>query len=232
MKMKKNKFLTFSFDDCEIYDRRLAEMFRRYGMKATFFLVSDQLGFRCDFHRYGEDTVVERVSPEEIKETYADMEVATHTASHRLSMEHFNAQVFDSAKVLSDLWGCEVRGLAYPGGEYTPEYMEALRNSRIWYARTTEVTHSFGVPHEWLAWGPTCKYDDADILSLAEEFLNYQGREPTVFHIYGHSYEMTRREPGCDFDSFEALLKRLSGREDIVYATNLEVMEMITCMEQ
>ena len=228
----KNKFLTFSFDDCEIYDRRLAELFRRCGMKATFFLISDQLGFRCDFHRYGEDTVVERVSPGELRETYAGMEVATHTASHRLSPEHLKEQVFDSAKALSQLCGYEVRGLAYPGGEYIPEYLEALRGSRIRYARTVDVTHDFAVPKEWLAWGPTCKYDDADIHALAEEFLHYKGAEPAIFHIYGHSYEMTRREPGCDLASFEALLRKLSGRQDIVYATNLEVMEMITCTEQ
>lgn len=228
----KNKFLTFSFDDCEIYDRRLTELFRRYGMKATFFLISDQLGFRRDFHRYGEDTVVERVSPGELRETYAGMEVATHTANHRLSMEHFHTQVFDSAKALSDLCGYEVRGLAYPGGEYSPEYMEALRGSRIQYARTVDVTHSFAVPKEWLAWGPTCKYDDENIHVLAEEFLHYKGTEPAIFHIYGHSYEMTRKEPGCDFASFEALLQKLGGHQDIVYATNLEVMEMITCTEQ
>lgn len=55
------KILTFSFDDGEIYDRRLAELLRKFGMQATFFLISGQLGIRVPFYRYGEDTVVERV---------------------------------------------------------------------------------------------------------------------------------------------------------------------------
>mgnify|MGYP002573803925 CR=1 FL=1 len=36
----RRKAVTFGFDDGEIHDRRLAEMLRQYGLKATFFLVS------------------------------------------------------------------------------------------------------------------------------------------------------------------------------------------------
>ena len=73
------KILTFGFDDAEIHDERLADLFRAYGMKATFFLIAGQLSFRCDFHRYGEDTVVQRVSDEQIPYVYRGMEVASHT---------------------------------------------------------------------------------------------------------------------------------------------------------
>lgn len=221
---KANKYLTFSFDDCEIYDRILCEMFRKYGMKATFFLISNQLGFRCDFHRYGEDTVVERVSPDEIKEIYVGMEVATHTANHRCPVEDLKTTVLDSAEYLSSLCGYKVKGMAYPGGGYTQEHVEGLKRLGIRYARATNpCTMNFEPPTEWLAWHPTCKYDDARIWELAEEFLNYQGEKPIVFHIYGHSYEMTRKEKGCSFADFELLLKKLSNRDDIVYATNMEV---------
>ena len=36
--------LTFSYDDGQIFDRRLAQIFREYGMKATFHLNSGKLG--------------------------------------------------------------------------------------------------------------------------------------------------------------------------------------------
>ena len=55
-------------------------------MQATFFLISGQLGMRVPFHRYGEDTVVERVSAAEVT-TYCGMEVASHTQFHRLPQE-------------------------------------------------------------------------------------------------------------------------------------------------
>ncbi len=93
------------------------------------------------------------------------------------------------------------------------------------------MSHNFQLPKELLAWDPTCKYDDEKIGKLADEFLNYDGKEPKLFYIYGHSYELTRKEKPFDWDSFEELLKKLSGREDIWYATNKEIAEWLRCME-
>jgi len=226
-----NKYLTFSFDDCEIYDRILCNMFRKYGMKATFFLISEQLGFRCNFHRYGEDIVVERISTDELCKTYEGMEIATHTAKHRCPIDDLENAVIKSADYLSTLCGYEVKGMAYPGGAYTDKHIERLKALGMRYARTTQCTKNFAVPAEWLAWHPTCKYDDECIFELAERFLAYQGDEPVIFHIYGHSYEMTRKEARCSFAGFELLLKKLSGRDDISYATNIEIREALGCTE-
>ena len=222
------KYLTFSFDDCEIYDRQVCELLRKYGMRATFFLISEPLGTRCDFHRYGEDTVVERVSANEIQTTYAGMEVATHTQNHKCPVDDLENTVIQSAAYLSLLCGYEVKGLAYPGGVYTPAHVRELKRLGIKYARTVDCTHSFEVPDEWLAWNPTCKYDDEAVMRLADEFLAYQGNEPKIFHIYGHSYEMTRKDKGCSFADFEQLLKKLSNRDDIRYVTNMEIVKELT----
>ena len=225
----KNKYLTFSFDDCEIYDRILCDMLRKYGMKATFFLISNKLGRKTDFLRYGENTVVERVSSKEITETYASMEVASHTADHMFEANNIEGSVVNSLEILSELCGYEVKGLAYPGGCYTSEYVEKLKQTEVKYARTAgqHCTLNFDVPTEWLTWHPTCKYDDKHIKVLVDKFLAYQGSKPIVFHIYGHSYEMTRKEEGCGFADFELLLKKLCNRDDIVYATNIEVWEAL-----
>ena len=224
--MKPNKYLTFSFDDCEIYDRRLCEMLRKHNMKATFFLISDQLGFRCNFHRYGEDTVVQRVFPEELKETYREMEIATHTANHRCPEDDLENTVLKSAEYLEGLCDNTVCGLAYPGGVYSDEHIKRLKGTRIVYARTTDVTHNFNIPTEWLAWHPTCKYDDPEINRLAEEFLNYKGEKPVLFHIYGHSCELTRKQEGCNWESFEKLLQKLANKKDILYVTNIMAKEL------
>ncbi len=225
--MTKNKILTFGFDDCEIYDRRLCDLFRKYCMKATFFLISDQLGLQCDFHRYGEDTVVERVSPQELKTTYAGMEVASHTANHRCPENDLKNTVWTSCRYLTDLCGYEVKGLAYPGGHYTAEHVERLKDLGVLYARTAKSTHQFALPTEWMAWDPTCKYDDESIQALADRFLSYEGEEPVLFYIYGHSYELTRKEAPCNWESFEKLLRKLSGHEDVWYATNSEIAEAL-----
>ena len=227
----KNKILTFGFDDCEIHDRRLCDMFRKYNIKSTFFLLTDQLSFKCDFHRYGEDTVVERVSPEELPITYKGMEVASHTPNHKCTVEDLDETVIGSCEYLSKLCGYEVNGLAYPGGHYTEELAKALEKNGLLYSRTATVTNNFDLPKDLLIWHPTCKYDDENINDLAVVFLNYDGEKPILFYIYGHSYELTQKEKPKDWDSFEELLQKLSGRDDIWYATNKEIAEWIKCTE-
>ena len=223
----KNKVITFGFDDCEIYDRRLCELFRKYRMKATFFLISDQLGFRCDFSRYGKDTVVERVSAEEIPQTYCGMEVASHSRNHNSPADQLEATVGESAKFLSEICGYQVTGFAYPGGAYSEEHIRRLPEIGIEYARTVDSTHSLALPEELYAWCPTCKYDDPLLPHIADEFIKSESSEPQLLYIYGHSYELTREEPGCDFDSFERILKKLAFHDNVDYLTNIQTVEWI-----
>lgn len=220
-----NKILTFGFDDCESYDRILAQLFRKYGMKATFFLISDQLGLVCPHHRYGEDTVVERVNAEELVVTYEGMEIASHTCNHFFPENDVEGTVLKSTDDLSKLCGYKVRGLAYPGGVYNENHIKALANYDIAYARTAKSTHDFKFPENFLAWDVTCSYDDPKMDALINEFINYDGEEPILFYIFGHSYELTRPEEKYNFIGFENILKRLAGRDDTWYATNIEIAD-------
>ena len=221
-----NKAVTFGFDDGEIYDRKLCDLFRKYGLRATFFLITSQFSFSCPFHRYGEDTVVERVSAGELATTYRDMEVANHTAFHRFT-EDIQTDITGAAKELSRLCGYPVRGFAYPGGVYTEQQMEALKQTDTLYARTTASTYAFALPENLLTWDPTCKYDDPKLPGLIEQFLNDTSEKPMLLYIYGHSYELTRKTAPYNWESFEKLLQRLSGQKDVLYATNSKTAEWI-----
>jgi len=60
------------------------------------------------------------------------------------------------------------------------------------------------------------------MMALGEKFLSLRADTPQVFYIWGHSYEM-------DYDSenwvrLEAFFRLISGREDIFYGTNREVL--------
>ena len=66
----KDKALTFSYDDAQVYDRRLVSIFDRYDMKATFHLNSstlDREGF---------------VTRSEINQLYVNHEIACHGVTH------------------------------------------------------------------------------------------------------------------------------------------------------
>ena len=216
------KILTFSFDDCEIYDRRVCDMMRRYGLKATFYLISGQLGMKVPFHRYGQDTVVERVSAAELSETYRGMEIASHTRAHTMDAPDPAAEIERSLEELSRWSGQTVRGLAYPGGQSTAAMADMVRATRVEYARGASPTHDLSVPNDWYAWEPSCHYADAETPALIDAFLAAPHEETRLLHIFGHSYELTNPDARHDWDYFERLLERLSGRRDVEYMTNGE----------
>ena len=61
-----------------------------------------------------------------------------------------------------------------------------------------------------------------NIMELGRKFIEMKAERTQVFYVWGHSYEM-------DFESdnwmkFEEFLKLISGKDDIFYGTNKEVL--------
>ena len=69
----KRRALTMSYDDGVFQDRRLVEIFNKYGIKGTFHLNSANM-------QGGGDGIF--VSPDEVATLYAGHEVAVHTLTH------------------------------------------------------------------------------------------------------------------------------------------------------
>ena len=61
---------------------------------------------------------------------------------------------------------------------------------------------------------------DNNIQELFKEFLAEQN-ENIVFYIWGHSYELINNE---DFKRFDDLCRFLSGRKEVDYCTNIEII--------
>ena len=117
----KMKALTFSFDDGVSQDIRLAELFHRYGMKATFNLNSTLLGQSKIPSCGGVRVNHSKIYPADVRHVYAGHEVAGHTLTHpRLPSladeREIIRQVEEDRERLSELCGYEVLGFAYPCG--------------------------------------------------------------------------------------------------------------------
>lgn len=232
----RRKALTFSFDDGEQYDRRLAAMLRRYGLKATFYLVTGRFGAEIPHFRYGADTVVKLVTADELKETYRGMEVASHTAEHRAVLGELKSSVRDSMDYLQTLWSGEVTGMAFPGGEYTEAHIRELEALGVLYARTVHFTCSFALPDRLLEMHPTCHYGYEGIDGLIRSFCADDGggenEKLKLFHIMGHSYELEQRDERYNWAAFEKICVHLSGRDDIWYATNGEIAAFLAARQR
>lgn len=75
------KALTFSFDDGNVEDIRLVELFEKYNLKATFNLNSGSLANPCN-RIFDNRKEVERICFSENQNLYDGYEVAGHTVNH------------------------------------------------------------------------------------------------------------------------------------------------------
>lgn len=215
----KDKALTFSYDDARIHDRRLVDIFNKYQVKATFHLNSGTL----DTDGY--------ITSAEVKELYANHEVACHAVSHpffnQLSKTQMIAEIYEDRRALERCCGRIVRGMSYPFGEYNEQMIQTASNLGIVYNRTVGSTMNFAIPADFMTWNPTCHHMQVTD-ALMEDFLNVPPyRNLSLFYIWGHSYEFADNQ---NWEYIDGMCAKLGGREDVWYATNIEIYEYVTAM--
>lgn len=221
----KQRALTFSYDDGVEQDVRLIEIFRKYGLKATFNLNSGQYSPEGTVFPKGQ--VHRRLSEAKVTELYSgdDIEVAVHGFTHpwleQMPMNLVTKDLMDDREKLESQFGKIVRGMAYPFGTYSDEVVSCMRSVGIVYSRTVQSTHDFLMPTDWMRLPATCHHNDPELMKLAHRFLEESswGR-PWMFYLWGHSYEF---EGDNNWEVIEEFAEFMSGREDIWYATNIEI---------
>lgn len=72
------KYLTFSFDDGVLQDKRLISILDKYGLKATFNINSSLLGLKGGWEEDGKYVNHTKIPPYEIKDVYRNHEIAVH----------------------------------------------------------------------------------------------------------------------------------------------------------
>ena len=214
----KMKAVTLSYDDGILQDIRLIEMLDKYGLKCTFNLNSERVNERT-------------VPLEQVAEVYKNHEVAGHTLNHyslkNLNNEEIIRQVEKDRINLESIVGYPVYGFAYPYGSPTAD--ERVLNlmkeqTQIRYARGTDLTYGFELPNDLLHSHPTIHQIQYEkLFELAHEFVTLQPDTPKLFYAYGHSYEFDY-EDGKGWEKMEEFCKIISGRDDIFYGTNREVL--------
>lgn len=228
----KNKALTFSFDDGVLQDIKLIEIFNKYGIKGTFNLNSARLG-TFGTVPYTNGTKIgrhDKVCPQDVKSVYDGQEVAVHTLVHPAlcTLDDISViyQVETDRKILSDLCGYEVVGMAYPGGPpNNDKRVQKLikEHTGVKYARSYPSTHTFELPKNLYEIESSVYFQHPDkMFELGQEFLNLKTETPKLFYIWGHSYELDQDK--ISWERFEEFLKMMSNKTDIFYGTNKQVL--------
>ena len=223
----KMKAVTFSYDDGVRQDRRLIEIFNRYGLKGTFNINSGYLNTENSLTYGGKSVDHNKVSREELKELYKGHEVAVHTLTHPhlpgLSDEEIIRQVEEDRLDLSSLCGYEVIGMAYPGGGVNFDLRVAdiiEKHTGVKYARTTVHTFDFDLQKDLYVFNPTVHHKETErCLEMIDKFIELKCDTPKLLYIWGHSYEFDYYD---NWDFAEEMCRRITFKDDIFYGTNRE----------
>ena len=223
----KERCVTFSYDDGRIEDVRLVEMFNKYGLRGTFHL--NNPGFEKEFPQFLQDP--QFVDPDFYSELYRGHEISCHGATHPFFYytpdEYIRREIRENRRFLESKCHYPVRGMSYPFSTYDQRVIDACRAEGMEYSRTAAQTMEFGIPSDFMRWDGTCHH-----ASFTDELWE-QFASPMLysfmrlFYVWGHSYEFYTEE---HWEKMEHLCQTVSGRDDIWYATNIEIVDYVTAL--
>jgi peptidoglycan/xylan/chitin deacetylase (PgdA/CDA1 family) len=220
----KHKALTFSYDDGETYDIKLAQILRSHGMKGTFNLNSGTLA-ETEGGKY--------VSKYKLAEIYEGHEIAIHGVEHKNLLDMTDEEVAIELMVdrqnLEKLIGKPIHGMAYAFGAFDERIMKIAQTVGVHYSRTVRENHFFDIPRNFLAWDATCHHNN-DLINHGKRFLEVpEWRELSLMYVWGHSYEFGIPN---DWSVIEEFTDMMQGQDSIWYATNGEIYDYITAMKR
>ena len=227
----RDRVFTLSYDDAVDTDADLIKILEKYNVKCTFNINGGMFNSE-DAVRPPENSHF-RLPRSRIREVYDHplCEVATHGFVHpryeTLTADRALADILADRRELESIFERPIRGHAYPYGTYTAETIEVLRLAGIAYARTSKETHDLKLPTNWLRWDATCHHSVYDMPELIDRFLNEEvpaDEDGRLFYIWGHSCEFREDK---NWYVIEDILEKVSGKDEVWYATNIDIYEYI-----
>lgn len=225
----KAKAMTLSYDDAVIFDERLIDVMKKYGLKGTFNVNGGMMSEK--FYR--------RMDEKDAVTLYknAGMEVAMHGLDHAFLEGCTGADIvreyYEDKRKLENTFGNIMRGGAYAFGVCNDEIVSVLKTLGLSYFRTTKCTNGFDLPADWLRWGPTCRHAAGNLFELLDEFLEakpnaHYNAKPMLFYLFGHSYEF---EDNGNWERIEKFGEKAAASDEIWHATNAEIYDYVKAYE-
>lgn len=222
----KKKAVTFSYDDGIVFDRRLVEIFNKYGVKCTFNLNSGIMSGASSWVNNGVE--IHRMNAAGLPELYKGHEVAVHCLTHadlgKQDDETIRNELLLDKQNLERIFGYEMEGMAYPYGTFNDHIAALVAECGLKYGRSVWSMGEAAKPADFLTLRPTMHHDNEKAFEIIQNFLDLDSAtmdEPKMLYIWGHSYEF---EVNQNWDRIEKICQMLAGKDDIFYGTNKEVL--------
>ncbi len=217
------KAVTFSYDDGVMQDKRLVEIFNKYGIKCTFNLNYGLLDEETYWQTSG--IKVQRIKKADVLSLYKGHEIANHGLYHpdisNLESIEKQHQIYYGKNKLDKLLNIDVKGMAYPFGTVDEEMISIMKECGIKYGRTVEISTSYTLPTNVYRWKPTAHHNDDNIFDIIEKFITTDFNRPSLLYIWGHSYEF---DVDNNWEHIEKICKMISSKKDIWFCTNIDII--------
>lgn len=236
-----HKYFVWNIDDGLEQDRRIAETLRKYGMGATFNLNSGiygkkeynlriaNLGFK-DVPADEYDMTKRHLFPsaehfrlpaDDMAEIYDGFEIASHSLTHpnlkKISKEEARKEICEDVKNLSEQFGQEIVGFAYPFGATSKTIKTILKDAGIRYARTVKSDPSFRFPEDPLEMPMTCWDISSKVFERLEVFFQAEPiDDDLLFLMFAHGYEFDYGTKEANWEKFERICREVTSHNDII----------------
>lgn len=99
----------------------------------------------------------------------------------------------------------------------------------IEYCRVVGSTDDFAMPENYLEWKSTCHHNH-NLLENGTRFVElFKTQYLYMMYVWGHSFEFPRDD---NWELMEEFCRLVGGREDIWYATNIEIVDYMNAASQ
>lgn len=240
----KQKALSFSFDDGNTQDIRLIALLNRYSLKATFNLTGGNCKNDCFVKRENGKNMWD--GSRALRECFKGHEIASHGYMHKnittLNDEELRFEICEDIKALETAFGCKIEGYASAYGRYDDRLLALLKELGIKYHRCAHPTSDYSPCEEPLLWQPgphIASYMNEECKKHIDGFFETD-TQLAMLTIWGHSFELTdmdcyNQKDWGDlterWDYIEDMFKNVSNKNDVWYATNIEIFKYLEAMK-
>lgn len=135
-------------------------------------------------------------------------------------------QITEDVKNLRNLFHRSITGFVYPYGAVNEKAAEILKDEGIEYARAADSDPSFRFPEDPMQMRQICWHIDKNALQMVDAFINENREEDMFFMMFAHGYEFDFGTLESNWDKFEEICRRVSGREDIICCSISDALRM------
>ena len=133
----------------------------------------------------------------------------------KCSEEARRKEIRDDVKALSEKFGQEIIGFAYPYGVGAKQSREALRAAGVRYARLATARPDFRFPEDPLAMPLSCWHISGRTFERLDAFFRMEAEEDLFFIMFAHGYEFDFGTGKSNWDKFRRICEAVSGHDDV-----------------